>query len=73
MKQLLANNSIRRVAMCALASVKGKRQHLCVNHDKGKVREEREEGGRGRREGEEGEKGGRRRREGRRERKAKER
>ena len=38
MKQLLANNSIRRVAMCALASVKGRRQHLCVNHDKGKVR-----------------------------------
>ena len=50
MKQLLASNSIRRVAMCALASVKGKRQHLCVNHDKGKVRKEGEEGGRGRRE-----------------------
>ena len=53
MKQLLANNSIRRVAMCALASVKGKRQHLCVNHDKGKVRKEGEEGERGRREGKE--------------------
>ena len=38
MRQLLANNSIRRVAMCALASVKGRRQHLCVNHDKGKVK-----------------------------------
>ena len=51
MKQLLANNSIRRVAMCALASVKGKRQHLCVNHDKGKVRTEGRGGGKVRKEG----------------------
>lgn len=42
MRQLLANNSIRRVAMCALASVKGRRQHLCVNHDKGKVKKKGE-------------------------------
>ena len=39
MRQLLAGHCIRRVAMCALSSIKGKRQHLCVNHDKGKVRE----------------------------------
>ena len=37
MRQLLANHSIIRVAMCALTSVKGRRQHLCVNHDKGKL------------------------------------
>ena len=37
LRQLLANYDIRRVAMCALTSVKGKRQHLCVNHDKGKL------------------------------------
>ena len=46
MKQLLPNNSIRRVAMCALASVKGRRQHLCVNHDMGKVRKKRGNAGR---------------------------
>lgn len=28
--------------MCALASVKGRRQHLCVNHDKGKVKKKGE-------------------------------
>ena len=38
LRQLLSSNSIRRVAMCALSSVKGHRQHLAVNHDKGKVR-----------------------------------
>ncbi len=37
MRQLLAAHSITRVAMCALTSIKGKRQHLCVNHDKGKL------------------------------------
>lgn len=37
LRQLLTNYDIRRVAMCALTSVKGKRQHLCVNHDKGKL------------------------------------
>lgn len=37
MRQLLANHSIIRVAMCALTSVKGRRQHLCVNHDRGKL------------------------------------
>ena len=37
MRQLISGNSIRRVAMCALSSIKGKRQHLAVNHDKGKV------------------------------------
>ena len=37
LRQLLSSNAIRRVAMCALSSVKGHRQHLAVNHDKGKV------------------------------------
>ena len=37
LRQLLTSNAIRRVAMCALSSVKGHRQHLAVNHDKGKV------------------------------------
>lgn len=37
MRQLLSSHSITRVAMCALTSIKGKRQHLCVNHDKGKL------------------------------------
>ena len=39
LKQLMTSNAIRRVAMCSLASVKGKKQHIAVNHDKGKVRE----------------------------------
>ena len=38
LRQLLSSNAVRRVAMCALSSVKGHRQHLAVNHDKGKVR-----------------------------------
>lgn len=38
LRQLLTSNSIRRVAMCALSSIKGHRQHLAVNHDKGKVK-----------------------------------
>ena len=37
MRQLISGNSIRRVAVCALSSIKEKRQHLAVNHDKGKV------------------------------------
>ena len=37
LRQLLSTNAVRRVAMCALSSVKGHRQHLAVNHDKGKV------------------------------------
>ncbi len=37
MRQLISSNAIRRVAMCTLSSYKGKRQHLCVTHDKGKV------------------------------------
>lgn len=38
LRQLLSSNSVRRVAMCTLSSVKGHRQHLAVNHDKGKVK-----------------------------------
>ncbi len=37
MRQLISSNAIRRVAMCTLSLYKGKRQHLCVTHDKGKV------------------------------------
>jgi len=37
MRQLIQSHSVIRVAMCALTSVKGKRQHLCVNHDRGKL------------------------------------
>eukprot|EP00731_Ephydatia_muelleri_P027266 Em0019g139a len=39
LKQLVTSNAIRRVAMCSLSSIKGKKQHITVNHDKGKVRE----------------------------------
>ena len=36
-RQLLSSNLIRRVALCCLASPQGKRQHLAVSHEKGKV------------------------------------
>ena len=36
-RQLLSTNLIRRVALCCLASQHGKRQHLAVSHEKGKV------------------------------------
>lgn len=36
-RQLLSSNLIRRVALCCLASPLGKRQHLAVSHEKGKV------------------------------------
>jgi E3 ubiquitin-protein ligase UBR4 len=36
-RQLIGAHVLRRVAMCCLASPKGKRQHLAVSHEKGKV------------------------------------
>lgn len=36
-RQLLSTNFIRRVALCCLSSPHGKRQHLAVSHEKGKV------------------------------------
>lgn len=36
-KQLLSNNKLRRVAMTSLSSPLGKRQHLVVCHEKGKI------------------------------------
>ncbi|KAL1427424.1 hypothetical protein MTO96_017476 [Rhipicephalus appendiculatus] len=36
-RQLLSAHMIRRVAMCCLASPQGKRQHLAVSHEKGKI------------------------------------
>ena len=36
-RQLIQQQVIRRVAMCALASHHGKRQHLAVSHEKGKI------------------------------------
>ena len=48
LKQLVTSNAIRRVAMCSFSSIKGKKQHITVNHDKGKVREGKVgEGGQG--------------------------
>lgn len=35
LRQLLQNHNIRRVAMCAMTS--GKRQHVAVSHEKGKI------------------------------------
>ena len=35
---LLNKFAIRRVAMCCMSSGKGRKQHLVVSHDKGKVR-----------------------------------
>ncbi|GAB6031468.1 hypothetical protein CHUAL_009237 [Chamberlinius hualienensis] len=36
-RQLIGAHMIRRVAMCVLASPQGKRQHLAVSHEKGKI------------------------------------
>lgn len=36
-RQLISSNVIRRVAMTALSSLQGKRQHLAVSHEKGKI------------------------------------
>lgn len=36
-KQLISAHMIRRIAMCCLASPQGKRQHLAVSHEKGKI------------------------------------
>ena len=36
-RQLVTSHVIRRVAMCCLASPQGKRQHLAVSHEKGKI------------------------------------
>lgn len=37
-RQLIGSHVLRRVAMCCLTSAKGRRQHLAVSHEKGKVR-----------------------------------
>ncbi|KAI0242917.1 E3 ubiquitin-protein ligase UBR4 [Lamellibrachia satsuma] len=37
MRQLISSHMLRRVAMCCLSSPHGKRQHLAVSHEKGKV------------------------------------
>ena len=37
MRQLISSHMLRRVAMCCLSSAHGKRQHLAVSHEKGKV------------------------------------
>ncbi|XP_037957840.1 protein purity of essence isoform X2 [Teleopsis dalmanni] len=36
-KQLLSSGLVRRVALCCLTSTHGRRQHLAVSHEKGKV------------------------------------
>ena len=36
-RQLMTSHVLRRVAMCCLSSPHGKRQHLAVSHEKGKV------------------------------------
>lgn len=36
-RQLITAHMLRRVAMCVLASPHGKRQHLAVSHEKGKL------------------------------------
>lgn len=36
-RQLITAHMVRRVAMCVLASPHGKRQHLAVSHEKGKI------------------------------------
>ncbi|XP_074621519.1 E3 ubiquitin-protein ligase UBR4-like isoform X3 [Acropora palmata] len=36
-RQLISAHVLRRVAMCCLASPKGRRQHLAVSHEKGKI------------------------------------
>ncbi|ENN72389.1 hypothetical protein YQE_11024, partial [Dendroctonus ponderosae] len=36
-RQLLSAHIIRRVAMCCMTTTQGKRQHLAVSHEKGKI------------------------------------
>ncbi|XP_068695175.1 E3 ubiquitin-protein ligase UBR4-like isoform X2 [Montipora foliosa] len=36
-RQLIGAHVLRRIAMCCLASPKGRRQHLAVSHEKGKI------------------------------------
>ncbi|CAH1990558.1 unnamed protein product [Acanthoscelides obtectus] len=36
-RQLLLAHIVRRVAMCCMTSTQGKRQHLAVSHEKGKI------------------------------------
>ncbi|XP_028033464.1 protein purity of essence isoform X1 [Bombyx mandarina] len=36
-RQLMTAHKLRRVAMCCLASPQGRRQHLAVSHEKGKI------------------------------------
>lgn len=36
-RQLLSAHIIRRVAMCCMTSTQGRRQHLAVSHEKGKI------------------------------------
>lgn len=36
-RQLITAHMLRRVAMCVLSSPQGKRQHLAVSHEKGKM------------------------------------
>ncbi|KAF5296758.1 hypothetical protein FQR65_LT10159 [Abscondita terminalis] len=36
-RQLLSAHILRRVAMCCMSSTHGKRQHLAVSHEKGKI------------------------------------
>lgn len=36
-RQLLSAHMVRRVAMCCMSSTHGKRQHLAVSHEKGKI------------------------------------
>ena len=36
-RQLVTAHMLRRVAMCVLSSPQGKRQHLAVSHEKGKI------------------------------------
>ena len=36
-KQLISSHAIHRVAMCCVSGGTGKKQHLAVSHDKGKV------------------------------------
>lgn len=36
-KSLMSNNLLRRVGMCMLNQANGKKQHLAISHDKGKI------------------------------------
>lgn len=44
-RQLISAHVLRRVAMCVLSSPHGRRQHLAVSHEKGKVSLERDRAG----------------------------